>query len=79
MYYKTVKGANCLKKDDKIERVCAYCEHAVVIRESEVCVCDENGVVRAVSTCRRFMPDLLKLEPRPRVLPDSDETVFVDI
>ncbi|MBR5746223.1 MAG: hypothetical protein IKX92_03065 [Clostridia bacterium] len=68
-----------MKKGAGIERICANCEHSVNIRESQVCVCKENGVVSAVSTCRRFTPDLLKLEPRPRVIPNSDETVFVDI
>lgn len=68
-----------MNNGDKIERICAYCEHSVNIRESEICVCEENGVVKAVSTCRRFTPDMLKLEPRPRVLPDHDDTVFADI
>ncbi len=65
----------------KIEKICAHCEHAVIIRESDVCVCGEHGVVRASDNCRAFKPDLLKVTPHVRKLPDGDydATVFLDI
>ncbi len=61
-----------------IENICAYCEHAVVISESDMCVCRSVGAVKADSTCKKFSLDLLKLSPVPRKLPD-DDTVFFDI
>lgn len=71
------KGDFCMKrKNDDIEHICAYCEHAVVIRESDICICREIGAVSADSSCRKFSLDLLKLAPIPRTLPD-DDTVFM--
>ncbi len=64
------------RKNDNIERICAYCEHAVVISESDICICREIGAVKAIDTCRKFTLDLLKLNPIPRTLPD-DDTVFM--
>lgn len=66
------------KHNEDIEKICAYCESAVVIRESDMCICKENGAVKATDTCRKFSLDLLKLAPLPRKLPD-DDTVFFEI
>ncbi len=63
-------------KNEDIEKICAYCENAVVIKESDICICREIGAVDARSTCRKFSLDLLKLAPIPKVLPD-DDTVFM--
>lgn len=63
-------------KNNDIERICAYCENAVVIHESDICICREIGAVDARSSCRKFSLDLLKLNPIPKVLPD-DDTVFI--
>ena len=63
-------------KNEEIERICAYCENAVLIKESDVCICREIGVVNVRSTCRKFSLDLLKLAPIPKVLPD-DDTIFM--
>lgn len=70
-----------MKKDKSagVEHICANCEHSVVIRESDVCVCSLCGVVGADSACHRFAVDLLKLSPRPRVIPAGDESDFADI
>lgn len=65
-------------KRDDIDNICAYCENAVVIRESDMCICRSIGAVRASDTCKKFSLDLLKLAPIPRKLPD-DETVVFDI
>lgn len=64
------------RKNEDIERICAYCENSVVIRESDVCICREIGAVDARSTCRKFSLDLLKLTPIPKPMPD-DDTVFI--
>ena len=66
------------KQHEDIEKICAYCESAVLIRESDVCICKEHGAVKAQGTCKRFSLDLLKLAPLPRQLPD-DDTVFFEI
>lgn len=65
-------------KHEDIDRICAHCEHAVVISESDVCICRRIGAVRADDTCKKFELDLLKFSPLPRKLPD-EETVFFDI
>ncbi len=62
--------------NEDIERICAYCESAVLVKESDVCICNRNGAVLANGTCRKFKLDLLKLAPIPKTLPD-DDTVFV--
>ena len=69
-----------MKKTSATENeICAYCEKAVRIKETEVCVCKLKGVVGSGDRCRRFRLDPLKLDPRPRVLPESGETLFFDI
>ena len=64
---------------ERLERICAYCEHATVLAGSDACVCDKRGVVRANGYCRRFRPDLLKVRPHlPRLPeePDGDPDEF---
>lgn len=63
---------------EETEKICAYCENAVLVRESEICICRLNGAVSQKDSCKKFALDLLKLAPTPRKLPD-DETVFFDI
>ena len=65
------------KKNEDIERICAYCEYAVVIRESDICICRLEGAVAQTSSCKKFTFDPLKLSPMPKKLPDED-TVFFD-
>lgn len=62
--------------NEDIERICAYCENSVVIKESDVCICKLNGAMAATSTCGKFKLDLLKLAPIPKTIPD-DDTVFI--
>ena len=64
------------KVNEDIERICAYCENAIVIKESDMCICKSNGAVKATGSCRKFSLDLLKLAPIPKPLPD-DDTVFI--
>ena len=66
-----------MKKSNKdIEQICAYCESAVVIRESDICICRINGAVAQTSTCKKFKFDLLKLAPKPKKLPDDDTVIY---
>ncbi|HBR30642.1 MAG: hypothetical protein PHD46_06620 [Eubacteriales bacterium] len=56
-----------MKKNEVFEeRYCFYCEHSTPIMDTEVCVCDINGIVKAEATCKKFKLDLLKIKPRPR-------------
>lgn len=64
-------------KTEELERICAYCEHATLLSNADACVCKKNGVVRADGTCRRFRPDLLKVQPHLPLLPEeADEEEF---
>jgi hypothetical protein len=67
-----------MKHNEDIERICAYCEKTIVIKESDICICSINGAVKQSSSCKKFTLDMLKLSPLPRNLPD-DETVFFEI
>ena len=67
-----------MSRQDDVEKICAYCENAVVIKESEICICRLIGAVKQNDTCRKFALDLLKLAPLPRKLPE-DDTVFFEI
>lgn len=60
-------------KTEELERICAYCEYATVIAESDACVCKKRGVVRARGHCFRFRPDLLKVQPILPRLPDEPD------
>ncbi len=64
---------------DSVDKICAYCEHAVIINESDMCICVHEGAVRSEGVCRRFTLDLLKIAPVPRALPLDGETEFVEI
>ncbi len=66
------------KVNEDIEEICAYCENAILIRESDICICRNIGAVKASDGCKKFLLDPLKLAPTPRALPD-DETVCFDI
>lgn len=60
------------RKNDDIEQICANCENATVIRESDMCICKINGAVHQDDSCKKFKLDLLKLAPMPKPLPDED-------
>ncbi len=60
------------RKNDDIEMICANCEQATIIRESDMCICKLNGAVRQDDTCKKFKLDLLKIKPIPKPLPDND-------
>jgi hypothetical protein len=54
-----------------IEPHCAYCEHAVYLRDDKV-MCLKKGVMPAVGSCRKFRYDPLKrVPPKPQPMPDS--------
>jgi len=66
------------QKNEDIEKICAYCESSVIIRESDICICKHNGAMKQTASCNRFSLDLLKIAPIPRKLPEEG-TVFFEI
>lgn len=79
---KNVERSACNMKTpraDELERICAYCEHATVFSGTDACICSKRGVVRANECCRRFRPDLLKVQPRLPQLPEEAEDETFDL
>ncbi len=66
------------QRNEEIEKICAYCESAVIIRESDICICKHHGAMKQTSSCNKFSLDLLKISPIPRKLPEEG-TVFFEI
>lgn len=62
-----------------MESICANCENAVIINESDICICSIRGAVAARSSCRRFSPDMLKIAPLTRITPENGETTLLEI
>ncbi len=58
---------------EEVERICAYCEYATVLSNAEVCLCKKRGAVRPDGGCRKFRVDLLKIDPKPRPLPEAPD------
>ena len=61
------------RQTKELERICAYCEHATLLAESNACVCAKRGIVRTNECCRRYRPDLLKLQPLLPRLPEEQD------
>ena len=66
-----------IKRKDDDERVCAYCQNSVPVNNSDAFLCDIKGIVRADGYCRRFVFDLLKINPgRVRIPAENEDTDF---
>lgn len=68
-----------IKSDAEYDEICACCEHCVAIRESDMCVCRYQGAVYADGTCGKFTLDLLKLDPKPKALPEEGATFLYEM
>ncbi|MBE6714471.1 MAG: hypothetical protein E7575_04180 [Ruminococcaceae bacterium] len=64
-------------KIDKSECICAFCENAVPIFDSDTVLCEKNGIVSKGYSCRHFSYDPLKRTP-PRVI-KSPKLDYIDI
>lgn len=65
------------KNDSDENKLCLYCEHSTPIMDTDACVCDIKGVVKAEGLCRKFRLDLLKVAPRtPRVFNNDEPKIF---
>ena len=60
-----------------IEKLCRSCEHAELLVDSGVVLCERKGIVRADGLCRKFIYDPLKRIP-PKNAP-AQKLEFVDI
>lgn len=63
---------------EKIEKICANCEFASQLGDSDACLCDKKGFVKARGVCRRFKADLLKIVPAPPLRPVSTDSEIYD-
>lgn len=76
MRFRTEENKMAKKCDfDNIERVCAFCEHGMVLPPDNdgniLVLCDRKGLVHDNGWCRRFLYDPLKREPKePLSIPD---------
>ena len=50
-------------KIDKSEHICAYCEKAAKLYDSDTVLCEKYGVVSKGFSCKRFTYDPLKRVP----------------
>lgn len=64
-------------KKEKIERICANCEHSTPMGNTDACYCKKRGLVKARGCCGDFKADLLKIVPPPPVA--YDDVFFEDI
>ena len=65
-----------LFRDDEIPCICIYCEHCIKVELTDSYIC-KRGKLKLVSdtdSCKKFSPDLLKLEPKPvrKYRPETD-------
>ncbi len=58
---------------EEVERICVYCEYATVLSNADICLCKKHGAVRSDGGCRKFRVDLLKIDPKPRPLPEAPD------
>ncbi len=52
--------------------MCAYCENASAV-VGGACVCRIKGMVSDTGLCKKFALDLLKINPRIAVAPNSED------
>ena len=70
-----------MKTDDRIEKYCKYCEHALALSDPDAMLCARAGVVSAGHCCRRFRYDPLKRVPKRKAdaLDGLKDLAFVEI
>ena len=68
-----------VKKNDSIEKICKYCEKAIVLRFDEHLLCSDEGVVCPDHCCGKFSYDPLKRDPsRIKLNTDDIELLVID-
>ena len=68
--------------DDKIEKVCAFCEYGTLLpadaQGNTFVLCKKNGMVKDTSVCRKFSYDPLKRNPGTNKRMPQVEAVNID-
>ena len=68
--------------DDKIEKVCAFCEYGTLLpadaQGNTFVLCTKNGMVKDTSVCRKFSYDPLKRTPGTNKRMPQMEAVNID-
>lgn len=57
----------------EIERFCAFCEHASPLIDDTEMLCFHRGVVGKRFTCRKFIYDPLKRQPRRKIVSEPEQ------
>ncbi|MBR6917010.1 MAG: hypothetical protein IKN38_02385 [Clostridia bacterium] len=65
-------------KDEKIERICKYCERAGALVNTDIVLCEKRGIVSAAGSCRKFIFDPLKYVPPKNAKIKKLEYVDID-
>lgn len=62
---------------DDLEVACRSCEHAELLVDSDIVLCEKRGVVSAGASCKKFVYDALKRTPPKRA--EAPTLEFVDL
>ena len=61
-----IRGTSLMKKNDGDgDKICANCEHGVVIFTGDEVLCKKHGLVHATACCRKYRSDMLKRTVKP--------------
>ena len=74
---RTVKMNSKLLNKKQIAPACEYCAHGTVSPDEKSVLCPKKGIMRRTSSCRKFVYDPLKRQPKlPMELPEFDASEF---
>jgi len=62
---------------EELERTCRTCEHAELLVDESIVLCERRGVVSSGAVCKKFIYDTLKRVPPKR--PAAPKLDFVDL
>ncbi len=66
------------KNESDVPKICACCEKAATLADSDTVLCSKKGIVSCDYTCRSFSYDPLKRVPRQKpAIPPLDEDSLV--
>ena len=66
------------ERNADLDMICRTCEHAELLVDSDVVLCDKKGIVSAGGHCRKFIYDALKREPPKKVKIEEHEYIDID-
>ncbi len=65
------------RKVPEIEKMCRTCEHAELLVDPDVVLCEKKGIVSAGNVCRKFIYDTLKRVPPKKA--EAPKLEYIDI